>query len=103
MGARTAAAAADDPDVVGVVGVAPWLPADEPVSPLADKHLAVAHGSIDRITSADQTRAFVHSASRVAASAEYVDMGAIGHYMLRRVRRWNAFAISRCLAVLRSN
>ena len=39
MGARTAVAVADDPLVQGVVALAPWLPADEPVAPLAGKHL----------------------------------------------------------------
>jgi pimeloyl-ACP methyl ester carboxylesterase len=35
MGGRTAVAVADDPDVVGVVALAPWLPADEPNATLA--------------------------------------------------------------------
>ncbi len=98
MGARTSVAVADDESVVGVVGLAPWLPGDEPVRPLAGKHLAVAHGATDKITSARATRAFVRRAERVAASAEFHDMGRVGHYMLRRVSDWNEFAVSRSLA-----
>jgi alpha-beta hydrolase superfamily lysophospholipase len=101
MGARTAVAVADDASVVGVVALAPWLPADEPVTSLRDRHLAVAHGSRDKITSARQSRAFCRAAEPVAASVAFHDMGRVGHYMLRDVAGWNAFAVSRCLAQLR--
>lgn len=100
MGARAGVAAADDPSVTGVVALAPWLPADEPVRTLAGKHLAAAHGRTDKITSARQTRAFVRRAEQVAASAEFHDMGAVGHYMLRHVADWNRFARDRALALL---
>jgi predicted esterase len=101
MGARTAAAVADDPAVTGVVALAPWLPADEPVSALAGKHLAAAHGSRDKITSSRRTEEFVRRAEDVAASVEFHDMGQVGHYMLRGIPRWNAFAIDRSLNFLR--
>lgn len=100
MGARTAVAVADHPDVAGVVALAPWLPATEPVDALAGKHLVAAHGSLDRITSAQHTRQFVRRARPVAASAEYVDMGPVGHYMLRRMRAWNDLAVSRASALV---
>jgi len=98
MGARTSVAVADDESVAGVVGLAPWLPADEPTEPLAGKHLAVAHGASDKINSARATRTFVGRADRVAASTEFHDMGRTGHYMFRRIRDWNDFAVSRSLA-----
>lgn len=103
MGARTAVAVADDPSVSGVVALAPWLPSGEPVGPLAGKRLAAAHGRTDRITSFAQTETFVRRAASVAASAELSDMGPVGHYMLRRVRAWNDFAISRSLAFLQAH
>ena len=37
----------------------------------------------------------------VAARAEMLDMGRVGHYMLRRQGRWNAVATTRTLDVLR--
>lgn len=98
MGARTAVAVADDPSVTGVVALAPWLPANEPVTSLTGKHLAVAHGRSDKVTSHRQTVAFMQRAERVAASAEFHDMGRAGHYMLRKRREWNDFAITRSLA-----
>ena len=103
MGARTAVAVADDRSVAGVVALAPWLPAGEPVRPLAGKHLAAAHGRADRITSFAATQAFVRRATAVAAGAELVDMGDLGHYMLRGRGRWNDVAASHSLRVLEAH
>jgi predicted alpha/beta-hydrolase family hydrolase len=102
MGARTAVAVADEPNVAGVVALAPWLPATEPVAPLTGKRLVAAHGRTDRITSAQQTRDFCRAAETVAESVEVQDMGDVGHYMLRRVQRWNRFAVTRALSMLSS-
>jgi predicted esterase len=100
MGGRTAVAVADDPSVVGVVALAPWLPPDDPHAGLAGKRLAAAHGRSDRITSFRQTRAFCDRAREVAASVEMHDMGRVGHYMFRDIAGWNRFAVSRSLAHL---
>ena len=75
MGARTAVHVADEQHVVGVVGLAPWWPADEPVDALRGKRLVGAHGRRDRITSYRQSARFVARAADVAASAELRDMG----------------------------
>jgi len=100
MGGRTAVAVADDPNVRGVVALAPWLPADEDTDPLRGKHLVAAHGRKDKITSARQTRKFVTRAAEVTASAEFVDMGRAGHYMFRRRSAWNDLAASSALCLL---
>ncbi|MGS7457277.1 hypothetical protein ACT3J6_22065, partial [Mycobacterium tuberculosis] len=71
---------------------APWLPADEPVAPLTGKVLRAAHGSRDKITSARATRRYVQRAAAVA-DAEFTDMGRLGHYLLRGIPRWHAFAV----------
>jgi predicted esterase len=92
MGARTAAHVADDPQVVGVVGLAPWWQPDDPVSALRDRHVVGAHGRTDKITSARMTRAYLGRAAGLAASTDFVDMGRVGHYMLRRVASWNDVA-----------
>lgn len=98
MGSRTAVAVGDYPSVTGVVALAPWLPVSEPVQPLSGKHLAVAHGRSDRITSFRATEEFVRRAGSVAASTEFEDMGRAGHYMFRRISSWNDFAVTRSLA-----
>ncbi len=91
MGARTSIHVADDPVVRGVVALAPWFPTDEAVDALAGRRLVAAHGRRDHITSPRATRAFVERAGRVA-DAEFVDMGPVGHYLLRRITRWNDLA-----------
>jgi pimeloyl-ACP methyl ester carboxylesterase len=100
MGGRTAIAASDHPNVVGVVALAPWLPSQEPHAGLAGKQLAAAHGRSDKITSFRQTRAFCRAAEGVASSVEFHDMGRVGHYMFRRIPAWNQFAVSRSLSQL---
>jgi alpha-beta hydrolase superfamily lysophospholipase len=92
MGARTAVTVADDPDVLGVVGLAPWFPPGESVRALAGRHLVAAHGRADRVTSFEATAAFLRRAAAVALSTELVDMADLGHYMLRGLRRWNEVA-----------
>lgn len=100
MGARVAVHAADDPSVVGVVGLAPWWSADDPVSTLAGRALRAAHGRRDRITSFRETSRYLARARPVAASVELQDMGGLGHYMLAGSQRWHDVAVGSVLDVL---
>ena len=100
MGGRTAVAVADDPAVVGVVGLAPWLSPQDSHLALAGKRLVAAHGRSDKITSPRQSRAFVRRAADVASSAEFIDMGRVGHYMFRRIPAWNRVAVEHALAMV---
>lgn len=100
MGARTAVHVADHDLVTGVVGLAPWFPQGEKVSALAGRHLLAAHGHRDKITSFRATAAYVDRARTVASSAELLDMGPVGHYMLRRPGAWNDVAITSALSLL---
>lgn len=100
MGARAAAWSAGHEAVVGVVGLAPWFPADDPVDPLAGKHLVAAHGRADRITSARASALYVARADEVTASARFIDRGRVGHYLLRDVRGWNQVAVRETVGIL---
>jgi pimeloyl-ACP methyl ester carboxylesterase len=100
MGARAAVHVADDPNVRGVVALAPWFPPGEGVEALRDKSLYAAHGSRDRITSFRATQAFVRRAATVASHAEFEDMGPLGHYLLRGREAWNAYALQASLRVV---
>jgi predicted esterase len=102
MGARTAVHVADDPNVRGVVGLAPWFPPGERVEALRGKTLYAAHGRHDRITSAQATQAYVRRAAEVAVTAEFRDMGPLGHYLLRGRGAWNDYALEASLQVLRT-
>jgi alpha-beta hydrolase superfamily lysophospholipase len=99
MGARTSSTVADDADVRGVVGIAPWFPPGQPVAALAGKHLVAAHGRADRITSFAATAEFVRRATGVTASAELIDMGGLGHYMLKGLSQWNEVARDQTIAM----
>jgi pimeloyl-ACP methyl ester carboxylesterase len=48
MGGAVAIAAADEPSVECVIGLAPWIPYQLPLGTLGGKRLDVLHGSIDR-------------------------------------------------------
>ena len=100
MGARVAVHVADDPSVVGVVGLAPWWSATDPVRTLSGRTLRAAHGRRDRITSFGETARYVERARTVADSAALEDMGALGHYMLTGSRRWHDVALRSVLEVV---
>jgi pimeloyl-ACP methyl ester carboxylesterase len=100
MGARVAVHVADDPSVVGVVALAPWWSAAEPVRTLAGRSLVAAHGRRDRLTSFAATQRFVERARPVATDAELVDMGPRGHYLIAGAAEWNAVALESSLRML---
>ena len=100
MGARVAVHVADDPSVRGVVGLAPWWSAQDPVHTLAGRTLRAAHGRRDRITSFGETVRYVERARAVADSTELHDMGPLGHYMLTGASHWHDVAIASSLDVL---
>jgi hypothetical protein len=100
MGARVAVHVADDPSVVGVVALAPWWSAAEPVRTLAGRSLVAAHGRRDRLTSFAATQRFVERARPVATDAEFVDMGPRGHYLIAGAAEWNAVALESSLRML---
>jgi len=100
MGARVAVHVADDPSVVGVVGLAPWWSSSEPVRTLAHRSLIAAHGRRDRLTSFAETQRFVERARSVADDAELIDMGPRGHYMISGASAWNDVAIESSLRIL---
>lgn len=94
MGGRTACRVAGDPAVIGVVGLAPWLPQHEPVDALRDRVLHVLHGTADRWTSARWSRDFVERARPIAREATWTALPGAGHFMFRRVPTWRRFVES---------
>lgn len=92
MGGRTGLGVAAHPSVVGLVALAPWFPADEDVSPIRGRHLAVIHGTRDRITSPKESRIVVERAEPIAASASYLALPGLGHYLLNDATTWHRAA-----------
>lgn len=100
MGARVAVHVADDPSVAGVLALAPWWTAEDPVATLAGRRLVAAHGRRDRITSFRATGAYVARARATGVDAELIDMGARGHYLLSGAARWHRMVRESLAAIL---
>ncbi|MEO7260138.1 MAG: alpha/beta fold hydrolase [Jatrophihabitantaceae bacterium] len=92
MGGRTALRVGGHPQVRGIVGLAPWLPAGEPVSQLAGRRVLLMHGSADRMTSPAGTAAFASRIEAAGAAVSLVSVDGEGHAMLRRAQLWHELA-----------
>ncbi|ASU84146.1 hypothetical protein CDO52_16330 [Nocardiopsis gilva YIM 90087] len=93
MGGRAVLQAADAQRVRGVLGLAPWICDGDPVEPLRDRHLLIAHADFDITTSPADSRAYVDRARGVAASADFVPVHVDSHPMVR-IGRWNELAVA---------
>ncbi len=99
MGGRVAAVLAADPDVAGLVGLAPWLPIGEPIPDLAGRRVMLIHGSADRSIPPGQTRQWAERATAdldrrglPSGDVSYLEIPGGGHTMLRRFTRWHRLA-----------
>lgn len=88
MGGRAALRVADDPSVVGVCALAPWIEDGEPVAQLAGRSLLIAHGDRERMTDPVKSYRYAVAARRVAARVARFDVLGDGHAMLRRAGDW---------------
>lgn len=100
MGARTGLRVAGHPAVRGLVGLAPWFPAGEPVDTLAGRRLAVLHGTRDRWTDPVAARDLVRRARPVADCATFTPLRGAGHFMFRRAGTWHRLAAAAVLDML---
>jgi pimeloyl-ACP methyl ester carboxylesterase len=101
MGGRAALRMGGDQSVRAVLAFAPWLPDGEPAGQLAGRRVLIAHGSLDRVTSARASRAFADGATAAGAEVTWVEVRGDTHAMLLRYRTWQRLAISFTLAGLR--
>jgi len=100
MGGRAALRAASAPQVRGVLALAPWCPAGEPVAHLRDKDVVVLHGDRDRVTDPGAASAFVRRARGAGALATFVSMAGGDHAMLRRGGEWHRLVALTTLGLL---
>ncbi|WP_111766812.1 alpha/beta hydrolase [Nakamurella deserti] len=100
MGGRTVLRVADEPAVVGVVGLAPWLPADEPIAHLGAVAVRLVHGDRDRIVPEPSTRAVVARLLTAGVDVRRSVLPGTGHGMVRGWRRWNAEVVAAVTALL---
>ncbi|MEU2668867.1 alpha/beta hydrolase [Streptomyces sp. NPDC007164] len=90
MGARAALRAAGHPLVRGLVGLAPWCPADDPVDQLAGRDVVLLHSTRDRITSPRASQRLTARARPAGARTCLVAIRRSDHAMLRRAGQWHA-------------
>ncbi|MFE6664243.1 alpha/beta hydrolase [Streptomyces sp. NPDC057697] len=90
MGARAALRAAGHPMVRGVVGLAAWCPADDPVEQLAGRDVVLLHSTRDRITSPRASQRLTARARCAGARSCLVAIRGGDHAMLRRAGAWQA-------------
>jgi dienelactone hydrolase len=116
MGGAVAVRAAAHPSVVGVLGLAPWLPDELDLAPLRGRRLDVLHGALDRAlpgipgVSPSLSRRGFERARELGVDGSYtVIPGAVHAISLRspsgrplplpRARRWAELAAARVAAV----
>ncbi|MDJ0392051.1 alpha/beta fold hydrolase [Rhodococcus sp. G-MC3] len=88
MGGRTAAAVADDPQVIGIVALAPWWPDGGELGTVrVDQTIRVLHGRSDSWTDPMKSRREVEAAKSRGVDARYIEMPG-GHFMIRCARSW---------------
>lgn len=100
MGGRAALYAAGHENVLAVIGLAPWVEPDDPYEQVGGRHVLVAHGNRDRVTSAANSAAWTRRAATVAASASYLTVRRERHAMLWRAPLWHALTTDYVLATL---
>ena len=89
MGGRTALWVAGDRQVAGVIALAPWCEAGDPVDQLAGRDVLIAHGTRDRITSPAASLAYARRALTAGADVRRLEVDGETHAMLRRARLWD--------------
>jgi dienelactone hydrolase len=101
MGGRTAFAVAGDPRVVGVCGLAPWLPGGEPLPPPGSRaRYAIAHGTADRMTSAAGSLQYAARLRRAGAAVARFELPEGKHALLDEVSLWRRFAVQTTLGLV---
>lgn len=91
MGGRAVLAAGNHPRVVGILGLAPWLPPGEPTVVDAElpRTIVLAHGSEDRITDPRLTAAYARRLRAAGVPVGLLTVENETHAMLRRYADWN--------------
>jgi alpha-beta hydrolase superfamily lysophospholipase len=102
MGGRTSLRAADDKNVVGVVALAPWVMANDPVRQLVGKRTLIAHGNLDFVTSPRTSRRFAQRAVEAGADVTYRVVRGDSHAMIFRPTKWHRLTARAVLGILAS-
>ncbi|MFJ9695629.1 alpha/beta hydrolase [Kitasatospora sp. NPDC101183] len=101
LGGRAAFWCAGDPAVVGVAGIAPWLPEGDPVDHLAGRRVLVVHGDRDRSTaSAAHSLAYARRAAEFVPDLARYEVPEGGHFLVKRADDIRALTTAFVLSTL---
>ncbi|MFE7592375.1 alpha/beta hydrolase [Kitasatospora sp. NPDC057512] len=101
LGGRAAFWCAGHPSVVGVAGIAPWLPSGDPVDQLAGRRVLIVHGTGDNSSaSATQSLEYALRARRVVPDLARYEAPGANHLLLRESRDISALTTAFTLGVL---
>jgi pimeloyl-ACP methyl ester carboxylesterase len=104
MGGAVAVAAADEPSVETVLGLAPWLPDRLSLEPLRGRRLRILHGALDRpflgipgVSPAASRRGF-DRAQALGVDGDYTLISGAGHAIALRAHWGRALPLPRASA-----
>jgi predicted alpha/beta-hydrolase family hydrolase len=101
MGGRTAFAVSDDPTVVGVCALAPWLPQQEPLPPARPSvRYVLAHGTSDRMTSPQLSLLYARRLRTAGNQVARFEFQGAGHALLDQPALWHQFAVRTTLGLV---
>lgn len=100
MGGRVALYVGNDPDVAGLVLLAPWAASHDPAEQLAGVPVMVIHGARDRMIPVATTRPWTSRASTAGARLTQIVLPWGGHAMLWQFRVWHRLAADGVRTVL---
>lgn len=101
LGGRAAFWTAGHPAVVGVAGIAPWLPGGDPVEHLAGRRVLIIHGERDRsAASAARSLEYAGRAREVVPDLARYEVPDGRHYLIKRADDVRALTTAFVLAVL---
>ncbi|MFH7595575.1 alpha/beta hydrolase [Streptomyces racemochromogenes] len=99
LGGRAAFWSAGHSAVVGVAGIAPWLPESDPVEQLAGRRVLIIHGDRDRSTaSAARSLAYARRAREVVPELVRYEVPGGSHFLVKRTADINALTTDFVLA-----
>jgi predicted esterase len=100
MGGRTALRVGGHPGVRSVVGLAAWLPRDEPISQLDGRRVLLIHGDRDRTTSPNGSAAVSARLRAAGIASSFVEIVGERHGMLRQPKLWHDLTAGFLLSTL---
>ncbi len=101
LGGRAAFWCAGHPSVVGVAGIAPWLPSGDAVDQLAGRRVLIVHGTGDHsAANATQSLEYALRAREVVPDLARYEAPGANHYLLREARDISALTTTFTLAAL---